>query len=177
MSSNKPILFYSQAKSYGEFSNFYPCTVTIYGIAWKTSEHAFQAMKYTDRNPKDEPCTLNLLKGSEEQFHKVVAAATPAQAAKYGRDRSVKIRSDWEDVKDDIMYEIVLVKFLQNRGPQRVLLSTNGSPLVEHTTNDSYWADGGDGSGKNMLGIILCKVRKTITELVVSAKSSSVEFE
>jgi hypothetical protein len=31
--------------------------------------------------------------------------------------------------------------------------------LVEHTSNDSYWADGGDGSGRNMLGRLLLRVR------------------
>jgi len=31
--------------------------------------------------------------------------------------------------------------------------------LVENTANDHYWGDGGDGSGKNMLGKILMQVR------------------
>ena len=31
--------------------------------------------------------------------------------------------------------------------------------LVEHTTNDSYWGDGGDGRGRNMLGQLLMQVR------------------
>jgi hypothetical protein len=31
--------------------------------------------------------------------------------------------------------------------------------LVEHTASDSYWGDGGDGSGKNRLGHILMCVR------------------
>jgi O-acetyl-ADP-ribose deacetylase (regulator of RNase III) len=42
------------------------------------------------------------------------------------------------------------------------LLSTGNDYLVEHTKNDSYWADGGDGTGKNMLGIILMEVRDSI---------------
>jgi len=33
---------------------------------------------------------------------------------------------------------------------------------VEHTDNDSYWADGGDGSGRNMLGVLLMSVRKEL---------------
>jgi len=31
--------------------------------------------------------------------------------------------------------------------------------LIEHTKKDSYWGDGGNGSGKNKLGKILMKVR------------------
>ena len=34
--------------------------------------------------------------------------------------------------------------------------------LIEHTKNDSYWADGGDGSGLNKLGKILMKVREKL---------------
>ena len=34
--------------------------------------------------------------------------------------------------------------------------------LVEHTTNDAYWGDGGDGSGTNMLGRILMEVRERL---------------
>jgi predicted NAD-dependent protein-ADP-ribosyltransferase YbiA (DUF1768 family) len=34
--------------------------------------------------------------------------------------------------------------------------------VFEHTTNDSYGGDGGDGSGKNMLGRILMEVREQL---------------
>lgn len=34
--------------------------------------------------------------------------------------------------------------------------------LMEHTSRDSYWADGGDGSGVNMLGKILMRVRSRL---------------
>ncbi len=35
------------------------------------------------------------------------------------------------------------------------LLQTGQSRLVEHTSNDSYWGDGGDGTGHNKLGIVI----------------------
>jgi predicted NAD-dependent protein-ADP-ribosyltransferase YbiA (DUF1768 family) len=41
-------------------------------------------------------------------------------------------------------------------------METGDATLIEHTANDSYWADGGDGSGKNMLGIILMEVRNKL---------------
>ncbi len=34
--------------------------------------------------------------------------------------------------------------------------------LVEHTANDAYWGDGGDGNGKNRLGSLLMKVREEL---------------
>jgi predicted NAD-dependent protein-ADP-ribosyltransferase YbiA (DUF1768 family) len=36
--------------------------------------------------------------------------------------------------------------------------------IIEHTKNDNYWADGGDGSGKNMLGKILMEIRDELTK-------------
>ena len=42
------------------------------------------------------------------------------------------------------------------------LKSTDDAKLVEHTSNDSYWGDGGDGKGRNWLGHNLMKVRKRI---------------
>lgn len=45
---------------------------------------------------------------------------------------------------------------------KKVLLSTDDAILIEHTTKDFYWGDGGDGSGKNMLGTILMEIREKI---------------
>ena len=79
-----------------------------------------------------------------------------------GRDRKNPIRKDWESVKDNIMREAVYAKFTQHDDLKKILLSTGDEVLIEHTENDNYWADGGDGSGKNMLGIILMEVRDKI---------------
>lgn len=35
---------------------------------------------------------------------------------------------------------------------------------LQHTTNDMYWADGGDGTGRNQLGKTLVQVRQMIRE-------------
>jgi hypothetical protein len=43
-------------------------------------------------------------------------------------------------------------------------LNTGLRPIVEHTKDDNFWGDGGDGSGKNMLGKILTKVRNKYYE-------------
>ncbi len=45
------------------------------------------------------------------------------------------------------MYKCVLAKFQQHVEIQKILLDTEDAVLVEHTSNDFYWADGGDGSG------------------------------
>jgi len=56
----------------------------------------------------------------------------------------------------------VRARFSQHEDLKRLLLDTGDAKLVEHTTNDDYWGDGGDGSGKNMLGRLLMEVREEL---------------
>lgn len=72
--------------------------------------------------------------------------------------------------KEQLMYEIVRQKFLQNPGAQQVLLGTGNKELVYNTsnrslfrTNDTYWGNGYEGNGKNTLGRILAQLRNELT--------------
>jgi N-glycosidase YbiA len=138
------IKFYREGDEYGEFSNFAAYPINLDGKTWPTSEHYFQAQKFEDKASQEE------IRGSN----------SPMKAARLGRDRKKKLRSDWESVKDDVMRKAVRAKFQQHEELRTLLLSTDSAKLIEHTENDKYWADGGDGSGKNMLGVILMEVRK-----------------
>lgn len=140
------INFYRVGDEFGEFSNFAPFPIIIDEETWPTSEHYFQAQKFEDAGHREKICTTN----------------SAMQAARLGRDRSQKLRSDWEAVKDDIMRKAVRAKFAQHVDLRELLLSTGDARLVEHTENDSYWGDGGDGSGRNMLGQILMEVRREL---------------
>jgi ribA/ribD-fused uncharacterized protein len=140
------ILFYSVNDEYGAFSNFAPYSITLRGKRWPTSEHFFQAQKFT--TPRDQ--------------EEVRAANTPMLAARMGRDRKRKLRRDWERVKVGIMREAVEAKFRQHEELRTLLLGTGDAKLVEHTDNDDFWGDGGDGSGRNELGRILMAVREAL---------------
>ncbi len=61
------------------------------------------------------------------------------------------------------MRKAVRAKVTQHADVRETLLATGSARIVEHTTNDRYWADGGDGSGKNMLGRILMEVRDELS--------------
>ena len=74
------------------------------------------------------------------------ATKTPMIAARLGRSRKQKLRRDWESVKVGIMREALLAKFTQYEELQALLLSTGNAKIVEHTSRDNYWGDGGDGS-------------------------------
>lgn len=52
-------------------------------------------------------------------------------------------------------------------------MDTGDKHIVEHTKNDFYWADGGSGNGKNMLGILLMKLRDEIKDTEPEDKSEA----
>lgn len=141
------ILFYSVREPYGEFANFSRHSFKDQsGRRWPTVEHYFQAQKFLDPDLQE----------------KIRNMKTPREAAAEGRSRSNPLRRDWESVKDGIMYYAVYQKFKQNKELTELLLSTKDWEIVEHSKKDSYWGDGGDGYGKNMLGRILMQVREEL---------------
>lgn len=140
------IYFYSVQDDFGEFSNFAPFPITIQGKRWPTSEHYFQAQKF-----------LNLADREE-----VRQARTPALAATLGRSRKKKLRRDWDAVRVSVMRSALQAKFEQHPELRALLLSTGERRLVEHTENDDFWGDGGDGSGDNMLGRLLMDLRRQL---------------
>ncbi len=134
----------------GFLSNFWPCTIYALDRTWKTSEHLYQALKFWGMGGT--------------HFDDVCNAHNAWAAASTGRDRARPLRPDWEQVKDDAMRYTVALKFLHNPDLVQQLLDTGLEELVEHFHKDRYWADGGDGSGKNMLGRILMEIRSVLRQ-------------
>lgn len=146
MSEPTVINFYSTQGDYGCFSNFSRHSIFLKGKRWPTSEHFFQAQKFAGTDHEEE----------------VRKAKTPSLAANLGRSRKLPLRRDWESVKDQVMLEALRAKFTQHDELKAILLGTGDAKLVEHTERDSYWGDGGDGSGKNRLGLLLMQLREEL---------------
>lgn len=132
---------------FGEYrflSNFHNSPVLYEDILYPTAEHAYQAAKTNDINEKLQ----------------IKEAETPGKAKRLGT--KCKLRSDWENVKDDIMYQIVKSKFSNNDKLKALLKSTDDLYLEEtNSWNDTYWGVC-NGKGLNKLGLILMKVRSEI---------------
>lgn len=124
-------------------SNFYLTEVDFDGFTFQNNEAAFQAMKTLDRGKRAEFTRLD-----------------PSSAKRKGRQ--VRLRKDWEEVKDQLMYEICLSKFNQNEDLKRKLLQTKGIELIEgNDWGDTYWGVC-RGRGQNKLGKILIRVREEL---------------
>lgn len=126
-------------------SNFYSTPVTYGGITYLNNEAAFQAQKCVNKIDRLSFTKLN-----------------PSDAKKRGR--SVYLRKDWEEVKIQKMYEIVLAKFTQNEDLKEKLLLTGDIYLEEgNDWGDRVWGTV-NGIGANNLGKILMKVRDELRE-------------
>ena len=110
-------------------------------IGCKNVEAAYQASK-----------TINL---TERLL--IANSSNPSEAKKLGR--KIKLRSDWDEVKNDIMMELLVQKFTYPFY-RELLLSTKDAYLEEtNTWSDFYWGVC-NGVGENHLGKRLMKIRE-----------------
>jgi N-glycosidase YbiA len=145
------IYFYKLSDPYGCFSNFSPHPIAVDGSDWQTVEHYYQAQKFVDTE-------------NERLIQVIRDAQTPMEAAQIGRDRTLKLRCDWEEVKQQVMWQGVLTKFLTHNDIQAILLETGDRLIVEDSPTDYYWGCGQDKTGQNQLGKILMNVRQEIRQ-------------
>lgn len=139
---------------YRFLSNFHPCIIEWQGGTYPTLEHAYQASKTFVLKERQMICT----------------SQSPARAKRLGR--KVKLRSDWESVKDSIMRALLRTKFRLGSELAKQLLGTGDATLIEgNWWGDTYWGVY-EGRGQNHLGKLLMQVR---SELAVSSYSHDEE--
>lgn len=120
--------------------NFHKCPVYFDGVLYPSTESAYMSAKTID---------LEQRKSFED--------IEPNEAKKLGR--IITLRSDWEEVKYDVMSSVVFDKFYRHKELRDKLLST-GDAYLEETNHwkDCIWGVC-DGVGENYLGKILMGVR------------------
>ena len=128
---------------YRWLSNFAPVDVIYGDYVYPSVEHAYQAAKATDEDGR---------------FY-VSTAATPGEAKRRGR--RIVLRTDWDDIKLQVMYDLVQQKFQQEPYREK-LLATGDLLIVEgNTWGDTYWGCV-NGVGHNHLGQIIMAVREEL---------------
>ncbi len=126
-------------------SNFAPCEIEYNGVTYPTSEHAFQGAKMSDK----------------ADSNKIAACKTPGDAKRLGR--KLKMRDDWESVKENVMYEILKIKFSKPEFRSQLLKTGNAHIEEGNNHGDRYWGTV-DRQGKNRLGIIIMKIRDELKD-------------
>ena len=168
------INFYDPKEPFGEFSNYYPSPIIVNNFSYPTVEHFFHTQKFLgqDMTPRSQQYAGLIASQSTPNKAKILARQEIGGGYKWRTDLNdvirsypdVQIRADWDLVKDEVMRSGVYHKFLQNPQLWAVLNSTGDYALAEHTSRDSYWGDGGNGTGLNKLGQILVGVRTLLRQ-------------
>lgn len=135
---------------YRFLSNFYPSELYIDGELSPTVEHYYQASK-------------SLIPHERKA---ILQAPTPGAAKRLGN--KVKLRADWDEIKEDFMLKLLRKKFnlphLKN-----LLIATKEEELIEgNYWHDTFWGvcycPRCKGIGQNKLGQMLMQVRLEVRE-------------
>lgn len=129
---------------YNFLSNFWMCEIDYEGLLYPNTEAAYQAAKTLD----------------PELRKKIRDAASPGLAKHYGR--LLQCRDDWENIKYQVMLDLVRQKFTKHEDLKQKLLATGEAYLEEGNRHgDQIWGTV-NGQGLNWLGKILMQVRQEI---------------
>lgn len=131
-------------EEYRFLSNFYAAVVELDGLEYSSTEHAYQAAKTLD------PAEREVIRTSKK-FN---------EAKRLGK--KVTLRPDWEQIKFQVMEDLVRQKFTKHEHLKTMLLET-GEQYLEEANNwgDKVWGTC-KGVGHNHLGKILMKIREEL---------------
>lgn len=145
------------------FSQWWLMDFEVAGITYKSTEHWMMAEKAR-------------LFSDKEALTRILAAPSPAEAKKIGREIQGFVLELWEAHKYQIVRTGNFHKFSQSKPLATFLLATNDRVLVEASPVDTIWgiglaADAVDAEnparwrGPNLLGFALMEVRDQLRAL------------
>jgi len=135
-------------------SNFSAFSILWDGYRFPTPEHAYHYEKF--RLPQRK----NM---SDLQFH-ILNAISAHEAFKLAEKNKPLLRTDWDEVKLEVMRKILLEKTNQHEYVMKKLIATGDRELVEDSWRDDFWGWGPNRDGNNALGKLWMEIRQQITK-------------
>jgi len=153
-------LYFNHSKQNQWLSTFNKAEPFKYNdMEYPTVEHAYNAQKISDKDPRVEEYRLALSTNVNDIL-------TPSAAKKFGGKDSFKendftLRNDWDDVKLKIMEEIFRDYYISNTELIDKLIKTNNKLLVHKGFGiNTFWGVDKNNEGRNNQGNILMKLRE-----------------
>jgi len=144
------IFFYEQ--DFYCLSNFSSFTLQWKGLRFDTSEATYHWEKFLTY----ESASISEL----EVIRKKISLAPSAhEAFQLSRKYKELVRPDWDNVKIDIMKEILWAKVKQHEYVRQKLVSSGNRQLIEDSWRDDFWGWGPNKDGKNILGELWMMIR------------------
>ncbi|MBP9667895.1 NADAR family protein [Candidatus Saccharibacteria bacterium] len=132
-------------------SNFSAHAIKYQGVVYQTAEHAFHAQKFDDTTLREQ----------------IINCGSPLMAWELGQKLKSKRRADWDDVKVDILSDILREKVKQYPEVKIALQATGTRKIIEVNEENDFWGCNADGKGQNNMGKILMKIRDELTRGVL----------
>lgn len=146
------VCFYEQ--DFYVLSNFSAFTIRWKGFRFDTSEHVYHWEKFD---------------GQPTVQHQILHAISAHEAFKIAQQEKRWQRADWNDVRCDVMLDILRAKAAQHEYVRKKLFATGNRELVENSWRDDFWGWGPNQDGKNMLGELWMRVRNEMRSVLEAA--------
>lgn len=137
------VFFYEQ--DFYVLSNFSAFNLQWKGWTFPTSEHAYHWEKFYGVAPAI--CDL------------IRQAPSAHEAFKTAEEFKDKRRPDWDNVKLEVMRQILRAKAAQHEYVRRKLVATGDRELIEDSWRDDFWGWGPNRDGQNWLGRLWAEIR------------------
>jgi len=147
---------------YGYLSNFAECEIDYNGYVYPSTEHAFMAQKSDEQVLHgDHPDKLKWIAWAE---HCAIGGFSAGEIKRQARE--VELRPDWNEVKLQVMEDVLRIKF--NQEPFKSKLIATGTQEIQegNSWGDKFWGvDLKTGVGENHLGKLLMKIRDELNSI------------
>lgn len=159
-----PVKFYKTGEAYDFFSNvtYSPLNIVLNGKRYqsKSTEAVFQGLRALVSDPKSaEELILDV---SEPGAH-LQRAGQKFPKQEYDAQYNALL-----SVKEEVMFELLLVKATQHIEICKALLNTGREEIIENTAiatyDDPFWGNGKNGLGRNALGKAWMRVRQVLQD-------------
>ncbi len=157
LDTDTQVFFYEQ--DFYVLSNFSAFTLIRHGIRFYTAEHAYHWEKFNPVLYKG-MCSVSVSDNLQESIMDMIRTAVSAHDAYHIAQNFARFRRpDWDDVKVDVMREIIRAKADQHEYVRRKLLATGDRELIENSWRDDFWGWGPNRDGRNQLGKLWMEIR------------------
>lgn len=168
------ILFYSSGQPYDIFSNttHVPVNINLNGKIYhaQSTEAVFQGLKGLGNRARNHKA-IEIIEDSVTPLSRLRDKAEHSGFNSLGKQEIFNApfpnsRIADYTVKEEVMYQILLVKATQHLGICKALLETRKREIIENTFinkkyNDEFWGNGHSKRGRNALGKAWMRVRAT----------------
>jgi N-glycosidase YbiA len=154
------IRYFSRDRAdFGFLSHFFPSPIELEDESWRTVEHYYQAQKSGHPDYRA-AIRAAVSPGIAKRLAAHPSAPRRISQQSWFRKNGALPRSDWHEVKLDIMRRADRAKFAQNPDLAARLLATADANLIEDSPTEPFWGIGPDGQGHNWAGRVLMDIRE-----------------